>query len=71
MMIFGPVHIPVDETQLAEKSPNLPAYYSSSLYILGIYALRVTRISPQVAIHMICCVSRAKIHFEGRKIDES
>ena len=23
------------------------------------------------AIYMICCVRRAKIHFEGRKIDQS
>ena len=32
-------------------------YYSSSIAILKIYALRVTEISPGVAIHKICCVS--------------
>ena len=31
-----------DESQLAEKPPQLTPYYSLSLYILGIYALRVT-----------------------------
>ena len=33
----------------------------SSMHIRGRYALRVTLESPRVAIHMICCVSRAKI----------
>ena len=58
-----------------KTSSPAPPNYSLSLYILGIYALRVTSSQsytpPGVAIHMICCVSRAKIHFEGRKIDES
>ena len=35
----------VDESRLVEKPPYLTPYYSSSLHILRIYALRVTLIS--------------------------
>ena len=47
----------VDESRLVEKPAYLTPYYSSSLHILRIYALRVTPESPPVAIHKICCVS--------------
>ena len=45
--IFLQIHDPVDESQLAEKTRPGLRYYSLSLYILGIYALRVTLLSTR------------------------
>ena len=54
----------VDESRLVEKPPYLTPYYSSSLHILRIYALRVTEIFPGVTIHKICCVSSEIFNLE-------
>ena len=51
------------ETGLPTSCPVF-RYYSSSIAILKIYALRVTEISPGVAIHKICCVSSEIFNFK-------
>ena len=45
--IFLQIHDPVDESQLAEKPRPGLRYYPLSLYILEIYALRVTLLSTR------------------------
>ena len=47
-----------------KPSSLLTPYYSSSIAILKIYALRVTEISSGVAIHKICCVSSEILNFK-------
>ena len=46
-------------------------YYSLSLYLRDICSTSHSNLSQGSRILMICCVSRAKMHFEHRKMDES
>ena len=58
----------VDESRLGEKPAHLTPYYSlSSISKRDISSTSHSYHLPGVAIHMICCVSRAKMYFEHAK----
>ena len=56
------------ESQLAEKPPHLTPYYSLSLYILGIYALRVTpKLPPGSRFTWFAASAERKLIFKVEK----